>query len=171
MTNGNNTINQLELLDISNIEGVRFFPKEGESFSVSLDSIKRITFYLIDKYEKVKFKPWELKEERDFFLEHYKSSLSAEEHKLVVDALTKWVNEWWRVEILYAKSSWTSRILILIIVWWIYLPFGFVWWALTGMWFDAPGSDRDIGVLTLFFLLNWMPFLGMLWFSWKRLNT
>ena len=92
MNSPHTIISELETIDISNMEGVRFFPNNSESFSVSLDSIKRIAYYIIDKYEKVKFRPRELQSGRDFFVENMQSSLTQEDYKIIVDTLTHWVD-------------------------------------------------------------------------------
>ena len=60
MNTENPLLNQLSLIDISNIEGVRFFQNGWQTFSVSLVSIKRIAVYIEKKYGKTTFLPWEL---------------------------------------------------------------------------------------------------------------
>ncbi len=53
----NSIVTQLKLLDISHIEGVRFFQNDGKSYSITLDSIKRITLYISKKYNRMLFSP------------------------------------------------------------------------------------------------------------------
>ena len=108
MNTENPLLNQLSLIDISNIEGVRFFQNGWQTFSVSLDSIKRIAVYIEKKYGKTTFLPWELIIESDYFVENYRTSLSKEDYKVVVDTLTGWIESWGGFEVIYRKNTWLS---------------------------------------------------------------
>ena len=57
MNNYNSPIEYLHHLDVSNIEGVRFFKNNEESYSIFLDSIKKIALYVVEKYGKTQFAP------------------------------------------------------------------------------------------------------------------
>jgi hypothetical protein len=70
---------------------VRFFPNGGTSYSMSLDSIKKIAIYISDKYGKNRFNQNELEMERDFFVKNFKSNLSEEDYAILLGALTEWV--------------------------------------------------------------------------------
>lgn len=108
METNNSIISEIQNIDVSNIEGVRFFQNGWQTFSVSLDSIKRIAVYIEKKYGKTTFLPWELIIESDYFVENYRTSLSKEDYKVVVDTLTGWIESWGGFEVIYRKNTWLS---------------------------------------------------------------
>jgi hypothetical protein len=162
METNNSIISEIQNIDVSNIEGVRFFQNDGKSYSISLDSIKRITLYISKKYNRMLFSPWELSIERDYFTENFHSELSSEDRETIVGALSEWVEKGGRFEMISLPDTWFIHRIQILLYWEngdqrrrfteLFLGILLLWVLLTVFWKIFP---RPIGnyISMIFFLL------------------
>jgi hypothetical protein len=98
-------IEQIQSIDTSGITWVRFFPKGGASYSISLDSIKKIAVYIEKKYSRKSFQAEELIMEKDYCIKNFKSNLSPEDYSLLLNTLNDWVEQGWSFEIIHNREE------------------------------------------------------------------
>ena len=82
----------IQSFSTTDIDSIHFAEKSGKSYTIKLDSIKKIAKYIEYKYHKNTFNPNELVLEKDFLIQNYTSDLSEENYNLVVTTLSNWVS-------------------------------------------------------------------------------
>ncbi len=125
----------LEGINTLNIYAVRFYPSTSNPFNVMTKNMKKISLMIIWKTNKIEFKPGELNGIFEKIKTHLPDRIGQEKRMIIENAVWRFINEWWKVEII----TWTSRAkreiltfisFFIVILWafWILCGWGaFIW--------------------------------------------
>ena len=93
------TIALIKSTDVSKMVGLRFDIPNEETVELKRAALNRLVVYITQHYKKKTFTPNELDSFYAFVMKYYRTSLSSDQRKQILDILEKLTKKWGKVEI------------------------------------------------------------------------
>ena len=90
---------EIKNIDVSDIKSVKFNFNNWKSIRIRAENLIKISKLVVDKFDwKTNFSPNELSETFEFIKQNYKTELSKDNYKKILEIMKKFVEFWWKVE-------------------------------------------------------------------------
>lgn len=95
-----NIINsQIQDIDISNIDSIKFYPNWEKVFSSKAKNVKKIVKLILKNNNTATFEPGELLEKYNYIIENYESELTKRDFNILKGVIKNFIDTWGKVEI------------------------------------------------------------------------